>query len=46
MNDQLKILVELPQKFWKAKEEKKEALQEALHLALRRAMGLRVEVEL
>jgi phenylacetate-CoA ligase len=46
LNDQLKILVETSAPILEGKEEKKVALQEALQLALRRAIGLRVEVEL
>ena len=46
LNDQLKIFVETSSTILEGKEEKKVALQEALQLALRRAIGLRVEVEL
>ena len=46
LNDQLKIFVETSSAILEGKEEKKVALQEALQLALRRAIGLRVEVEL
>jgi phenylacetate-CoA ligase len=46
MNDRLKVLVEASPEILAAKEEKKTALQEAVHLALRRAVGLRVEVEI
>jgi phenylacetate-CoA ligase len=46
MNDQLKILVEASSTLLEEREEKRMALQEALQLALRRAIGLRVEVEL
>ena len=46
LNDQLKIFVETSSVILEGKEEKKVALQEALQLALRRAIGLRVEVEL
>ncbi len=46
MNDQLKIEVEASEDIRRAGIEKKEALRDALQLALRRAIGLRVEVEL
>ena len=46
MNDRLKVLVEASPEILAAKEERKTALQEAVHLALRRAIGLRVEVEI
>ncbi len=46
MNDQLKIGVEVSSTILEGKEEIRKALQEALQLALRRAIGLRVEVEL
>jgi phenylacetate-CoA ligase len=46
LNDRLKVLVEASPEILAAKEEKKIALQEAVHLALRRAIGLRVEVEI
>jgi phenylacetate-CoA ligase len=46
MNDQLKIEIEASTEIMKATEERREALRDALHLALRRAIGLRVEVEL
>jgi phenylacetate-CoA ligase len=46
MNDQLKLFVETSAAILEGKEERKVALQEAIHLALRRALGLRVEVEL
>jgi phenylacetate-CoA ligase len=42
LNDRLKVLVEASPEILAAKEEKKIALQEAVHLALRRAIGLRV----
>jgi len=45
MNDQLKVRVEASAKILGAGEEGKVALQEALQQALRRALGLRVEVE-
>jgi phenylacetate-CoA ligase len=46
LNDRLKVLVEASPEILAAKEERKIALQEAVHLALRRAIGLRVEVEI
>lgn len=46
MNDQLKVRVEASGEILKAKEERKTALQENVQLALRRALGLRVGVEL
>ena len=46
MNDQLKVRVEAKTEILGGKEERKVALQEATQLALRRALGLRVEVEL
>jgi len=46
LNDRLKVLVEASPEILAAKEERKTALQEAVHLALRRAIGLRVEVEI
>jgi hypothetical protein len=46
MNDQLKIEIEASTEIMSATEERREALRDALHLALRRAIGLRVEVEL
>lgn len=46
MNDQLKLRVDASPKVMEAGEEKREVLRDALHLALRRAIGLRVEVEL
>jgi phenylacetate-CoA ligase len=45
MHDQLRVIVEAPLTVAQAPEEKKEALQESLQIALRRALGLRVEVE-
>jgi phenylacetate-CoA ligase len=46
MNDQLKIEVEASAEILRATEERREALRDAIRLALRRAIGLRVEVEL
>jgi len=46
MNDQLKIGIEASPEIMSATEERRGALRDALHLALRRAIGLRVEVEL
>ena len=46
MNDQLKVSIETSSVILEGKEEKKAALLERLQLALRRALGLRVEVEL
>ena len=46
MNDQVKIVIEASGEIMRAGEERREALRDALHLALRRAIGLRVEVEL
>jgi phenylacetate-CoA ligase len=46
MNDRLKVLVEASPEIWGIKEERKIALQEVVQSALRRALGLRVEVEL
>jgi len=46
MNDRLKVLVEASLEILASKEERKTALQEAVQLALRRAIGLRVEVEI
>lgn len=46
INDRLKIWVEASSKILEGKEEGRKAIQEALQLALRRAIGLRVEVEL
>jgi phenylacetate-CoA ligase len=46
LNDRLKLLVEASPEILAAGEEKKAALQEALQVALRRAIGLRVEVEI
>ncbi len=46
MNDQLKIEVEASAEILRATEERRETLRDAIRLALRRAIGLRVEVEL
>jgi phenylacetate-CoA ligase len=46
MNDQLRVEVDASPAIMGAEEEKREALRDAIHLALRRAIGLRVEVEL
>jgi len=46
MNDRLKVLVEASPEILASKEERKTALQEAVQLALRRAIGLRVEVKI
>lgn len=46
MHDQLKVIVEASHVVSHAQEDKKKAMQEALQFALRRALGLRVEVEL
>ncbi len=46
MNDQLKICIDASSTILGGKEDRKKVLQEALQLALRRAIGLRVEVEL
>ncbi len=46
MNDQLKVEIEASPAIMGAEEEKREALRDAIHLALRRAIGLRVEIEL
>jgi phenylacetate-CoA ligase len=46
MNDQLKVRVEAREEFLEGKEEREITLQEVVQLALRRALGLRVEVEL
>jgi phenylacetate-CoA ligase len=46
MNDQLKVRVEAREEILEGKEERKIILQEVVQLALRRALGLRVEVEL
>jgi phenylacetate-CoA ligase len=46
MNDQLKVCIEASSAILEGKEDRKIILQETLQLALRRAIGLRVEVEL
>jgi phenylacetate-CoA ligase len=46
MNDQLKIEIEASPGILNATEGRREALRDAVQLALRRAIGLRVEVEL
>ena len=46
MNDQLKICIDASSTILGGKEDRKKVLQEALQLAMRRAIGLRVEVEL
>jgi phenylacetate-CoA ligase len=46
MNDRLKVRVEARQEILEGKEERKINLQEVVQLALRRALGLGVEVEL
>ena len=46
MNDRLKVRVEAGTEILGGKEERRLPLQEAIQLALRRALGLRVEVEL
>jgi phenylacetate-CoA ligase len=46
MKDQLGVQVEASSEILKAGAEKKTAVQEKVQLALRRALGLRVEVEL
>ena len=46
MNDQLRLEMEASAEIMNAAEGRREALRDALHLALRRAIGLRVEVEL
>ena len=46
MNDQLKVYIEASSAILEGKEDRKIVLQESLQLALRRAIGLRVEVEL
>jgi hypothetical protein len=42
----LRIEMEASAEIMRATEDRREALRDALHLALRRAIGLRVEVEL
>lgn len=46
MNDRLQVRVEAAREILEGQEERKIALQETVQLALRRALGLRVEVEL
>jgi phenylacetate-CoA ligase len=46
LNDQLRMEIEASPEIMGAGEEKREALRDAIHLALRRAIGLRVEIEL
>jgi phenylacetate-CoA ligase len=46
MNDQLRVRVEASSEILKAGPERKTAVQEKVQLALRRALGLRVGVEL
>jgi phenylacetate-CoA ligase len=46
MNDHLKVRVEAGKEILEGNEERKITLQETVQLALRRALGLRVEVEL
>ena len=46
MNDQLTVQVEAAATILEGREEQRTAFQEALQLAFRRALGLRVEVEL
>jgi phenylacetate-CoA ligase len=46
MNDQLTVQVETATKILEGREEQKAVFQETLQLAFRRALGLRVEVEL
>ena len=46
MNDQLGMEIEASPEIMGAGEEKREALRDAIHLALRKTIGLRVEVEL
>ncbi len=46
MNDQLKVRVEAKEEILEGQEERRITLQEIIQLALRRALGLRVEVEL
>ncbi len=46
MHDQLKVVVEVSPAIFRAPGEKRKVLQETLQFALRRALGLRVEVEL
>jgi phenylacetate-CoA ligase len=46
MNDQLRVQIEASPEILNAGEERREVLRDAIHSALRRAIGLRVEVEL
>lgn len=46
MNDLLKVRVEASPEIFKTGEEREKVLQESVQLALRRAIGLRVEVEI
>lgn len=46
MNDQLQLLVAAPQVFTFGQTKKKEILEEEIQMALRRAIGLRIEVKL
>jgi phenylacetate-CoA ligase len=46
MNDRLKVRVEAKEEILEGQEERRITLQEIIQLALRRALGLRVEVEL
>ena len=46
MNDQLKVCVEASSKILEAEEKRKVAIQETIQMTLRRALGLRAEVEL
>lgn len=46
MNDQLKVRVEAKEEILEGQEERRITLREIIQLALRRALGLRVEVEL
>ena len=46
INDQLGMEIEASPEIMGAGKEKREALRDAIHLALRKTIGLRVEVEL
>jgi len=46
MNDQLSVQVETAAKILEGREDQRTSFQEGLQLAFRRALGLRVEVEL
>ena len=46
MGDQLTVQVETDPEIMAGKEERKAAFQESIQLTFRRALGLRVEVEL